>query len=146
MVQSRSLLGINDPNRRGRASPLPQAVQGAQAQLVGPGTDPNIKSEFGRIFQGLGSSLGGPGTLTPSRQSPVPQRMRDNVTPITAADNDGLRMTRVLSGGRGRGRRVKNEDSRPEIDDGRGSTSTGAGRGRRGKVSQHHHINSTRGA
>jgi Histone deacetylation protein Rxt3 len=118
MQQSRSFLGISsDPNKRGRASPLPQAVKGAAPQLVGPGSDPSIKSEFGRIFQGLGSGLGGPGSLTPSRQSPVPQRMRDDAGHVS--DNDGVKMTRIGSqGGRALGRRPR-EDGRPDVEDGR---------------------------
>ncbi|KAF2668648.1 Rxt3-domain-containing protein [Microthyrium microscopicum] len=114
MQASRSFLGISsDPNKRGRASPLPQAVKGAQARYDGPGQDPSIKSEFGRIFQGLGSGLGGVGSLTPSRQSPVPQGPRDNA-PITLSDNDGAKMSRAGSrGGRGGPRgRMEDEDGR----------------------------------
>lgn len=110
MQATRSFLGISsDSNKRGRASPLPQAVKGVQAQLLGPSDDPSIKSEFGRLFQGLGSGLGGLGNMTPSRQSPVPQRMRD--TP-TAIEQDGIKMTRMGSLG-SRGRKPD------EIDDGR---------------------------
>jgi histone deacetylation protein Rxt3 len=121
MQQSRSLLGISsEPNKRGRASPLPQAVKGAQAQLLGPGSDPSIKSEFGRLFQGLGSGLGGPGNLTPSRQSPVPQRMRDEVASGHLSDNEGVKMTRIGSqAGRGLGRRPRDESARPELEEGR---------------------------
>jgi len=56
----RSLLGINNEfsRRIDRASPLPQAVQGAQSQPPDIGRDPNIKSEFGRMFSGLGSGVG----------------------------------------------------------------------------------------
>ncbi|KAL9093434.1 MAG: hypothetical protein Q9159_000288 [Coniocarpon cinnabarinum] len=53
----RSVLGANQEARRRieRSSPLPQAVQGASGQPVGSGRDPTIKSEFGRMFSGLGS-------------------------------------------------------------------------------------------
>jgi len=56
----RSLLGINNEYSRriDRASPLPQAVQGAQSQPPDIGRDPSIKSEFGRMFSGLGSGVG----------------------------------------------------------------------------------------
>ena len=56
----RSLLGINNEfsRRIDRASPLPQAVQGAQSQPPDIGRDPSIKSEFGRMFSGLGSGVG----------------------------------------------------------------------------------------
>lgn len=59
----------NSSRRGGRNSPLPQAVQGAQSQLSGPGDEPGIKSEFGRMFSGIGSGVGvgsGSGALTPS--------------------------------------------------------------------------------
>lgn len=79
----RSFLGVSpDLNRKnGRNSPLPQAVQGAQPRHIGPGGDnPGIKSEFGRMFSGLGSGVGSTtptagqsvnGTTTPSRLSPA---------------------------------------------------------------------------
>jgi hypothetical protein len=124
MQQSRSFLGISsDPNKRGRASPLPQAVKGVQAQFVGPGSDPSIKSEFGRIFQGLGSGLGGLGNLTPSRQSPVPQRIRDDPN---MNEQDGVKMTRVGSMG---GRVRKGRDD--EVEDGRRTPLGSGGRGGR---------------
>lgn len=56
----RSLLSLNNEyaRRMERASPLPQAVQGAQSQPPDVGRDPGIKSEFGRMFSGLGSGIG----------------------------------------------------------------------------------------
>ena len=45
-------------NRRGRVSPLPQAVQGAQPQIHGPAGEPSIKSEFGRMYMGIGNGVG----------------------------------------------------------------------------------------
>jgi hypothetical protein len=109
MQRSRSFLGMGSESyRRGRASPLPQAVKGAQAQPAGPGgRDPGVKSEFGRIFQGLGSGLGGTGSLTPSRQSPVPQIMRDGAQ----GEGDGAKMVRVSSLGPRLGRRARDEDA-----------------------------------
>jgi hypothetical protein len=142
MQRSRSFLSIgSDISRRGRASPLPQAVQGAQAQQSGPSSDPNIKSEFGRIFQGLGSGFGGhiPGNSTPSRQSPMPQ-LRGPDDAIALSDNDGLKMMRVGSrGGAKKGRRIKDEDRlETESNDGRGTPS---GRGsKRQRISHHHHL------
>ena len=50
----RTSLGLLlEHNRRGRLSPLPQAVQGAQGRTNGPGSD---KPGFGRMFSGLGIS------------------------------------------------------------------------------------------
>ncbi|KAF7193409.1 Transcriptional regulatory protein RXT3, partial [Pseudocercospora fuligena] len=77
----KAILNISpELNRRGRNSPLPQAVQGAQPRHIGPGGDnPGIKMEFGRMFSGLGSGVGTTpapshpinGTTTPSRMSPA---------------------------------------------------------------------------
>lgn len=75
----RAFLGVASEMRHknGRASPLPQAVHGAQPRHTGPGADPGVKSEFGRMFSGLGSGVGSntptAGIATPSRGSPVRQ-------------------------------------------------------------------------
>ncbi|KAI9891566.1 MAG: hypothetical protein M1814_002689 [Vezdaea aestivalis] len=54
----------------GRLSPLPQAVHGAQGQITGPGRDPSIHSEFGRMFAGIGSGVGTPSpTVNPQEQA-----------------------------------------------------------------------------
>lgn len=63
--QQRNLLAIQELNRsKGRVSPLPQAVQGARSQshplLGGPGGEPGIKSEFGRMFSGIGGGVSSP--------------------------------------------------------------------------------------
>jgi hypothetical protein len=143
MQRSRSFLGIIDSNKRGRASPFPQAVQGAQAQFTGPGGDPSIKREFGAIFQGLGSGLGGhlPGSSTPSRQSPMPQRMStaDDTGLIVLSDNDGT-MSRTGSRGPKRNKRIKDEDAKMEIDVHDGRTTPGARGAKRSKLSHHHHL------
>lgn len=55
---SRKSLSLLNDNKRGRVSPLPQAVQGAQAQLRGPASEPGIKNEFARMFSGIGSGVG----------------------------------------------------------------------------------------
>lgn len=73
----RAFLGVaSDISRKnGRSSPLPQAVQGAQPRHIGPGAEPGVKSEFGRMFSGLGSGVGSntptAGLATPSRLSPA---------------------------------------------------------------------------
>ncbi|KAJ9649300.1 hypothetical protein H2199_000075 [Coniosporium tulheliwenetii] len=146
MQLQRSLLGISPEasRRTGRASPLPQAVQGAQAQLVGPSGDPNIKSEFGRMFGGLGglgSAPAGNGTSTPSRQSPMPQNGAESMPPSN--DNEGTRMGRTGSQAGRRGRRVKDEDTLvgSESGDGRGTPGLGRGGSKRAKHAHpaHHH-------
>ena len=136
MVQSRSWLGVSSEqqHKRGRASPLPQAVKGAQVQMVGPGSDPNIKSEFGRLFQGLGSGLGGPGHLTPSRQSPVPQRIRDSV------DAESASMVR----GGSKGSKAGNRRIRDEADDeDRPAQGVGGSRKRQNAHNNNNHNHST---
>lgn len=55
LSQHRALLG-ESKRGGGRYSPLPQAVQGAQAKSLGPGF--GIKTEHGRIFSGIGSGVG----------------------------------------------------------------------------------------
>jgi len=62
-TQQRNYLPLSpDIHRTGRSSPLPQAVQGAQLKFTGPGRDFSIKNEFGRMFSGLGSGVGGQST------------------------------------------------------------------------------------
>ncbi|KAF2497846.1 Rxt3-domain-containing protein [Lophium mytilinum] len=132
-------LGGPEANRRtGRASPLPQAVQGAQAQPAGIGGDPNIKSEFGRMFSGLGSGLGTgpPGITTPSRQSPLPQGSQESL--------GGDFMSRVNSQGGRKPKRVKDEDNTLDSDgDGRGTPNLmgprGAKRNKHSHAAHHHH-------
>ncbi|KAI9804213.1 MAG: hypothetical protein M1825_001615 [Sarcosagium campestre] len=61
----------SDSGRRGgRLSPLPQAVQGAQVQHVGPAGGPGIKMEFGRPFSGIGSGVSS--AMANPSPSPVP--------------------------------------------------------------------------
>jgi hypothetical protein len=134
MQKSRSFLGINSElNKRGRASPLPQAVKGAQPQMtkVGPGSDPSIKSEFGRIFQGLGSGFGGPGNLTPSRASPAPQRVRDDMQAIIN-EHDGT-MSRVGSRGPRLGRRYRDDEEEGRMTP---LSSTSGDKAKRARLSQ----------
>ncbi len=133
MDKQRHLLGVSPDSSRkpGRASPLPQAVQGAQAQMTGPGGDPTIKSEFGRMFSGLGSGLSSappnPGVAangysTPSRLSPFPQRFFDGaeMSPLAAglhAETSKMQRTSSLPG---RVRRFKDEEGMTGIDGGDG--------------------------
>ncbi|USW46692.1 Putative histone deacetylation protein Rxt3 [Septoria linicola] len=136
-------------NRRGRNSPLPQAVQGAQPRHVGPGGDnPGIKMEFGRMFSGLGSGVGstphpglpGNGAGTPSRMSPAARLL----------DNGDLRRSVEVDASRGRGkagsrlgRRNNGRRSRDELEDGEGRSTPDAQRGNKrsktGAQGHHHH-------
>ena len=94
--QSKSSLGLRlDENRRGRISPLPQAVQGAQARLEGPATEPNIKNEFARIFPGIGSGVGS------NMNTPAPP---ESATPISIPSSPTARTEDVERGAPFRGR------------------------------------------
>jgi hypothetical protein len=137
MHHAKSLLSFGpDVNRRtGRASPLPQAVQGAQAQPLSIGKDPHVKSEFGRMFSGLG----GLGSSTPSRGSPMPQGAQESF-PAGTDLNDHLRLQRVSSQNGRKPKRVKDEDGMYDNDtiDGRGTPIGGRG-AKRSKPNHHHH-------
>ncbi|KAK8217309.1 hypothetical protein M8818_001562 [Zalaria obscura] len=110
-----AFLGISpESNRRnGRASPLPQAVQGAQLRSVGPPGAPGVKSEFGRMFPGIGSGVGSAtptagvsanGTTTPSRMSPAGPGDVAEAEGAPVGDAEGVQLSR---GGSRSGRRTK---------------------------------------
>jgi hypothetical protein len=126
-------LGLEESRRTGRASPLPQAVQGAQAPPFMTGKDPGIKSEFGRMFSGLG----GLGSTTPLRGSPLPQ--------TTGQDGpESAEMMRRISSQQGRKpKRVKDESNVFDDDsnDGRGTPTgvRGAKRNKHAHPPGHHH-------
>ncbi len=120
--------GLEASRRTGRASPLPQAVQGAQAQPLSIGKDPGIKSEFGRMFSGLGSGLG---SSTPSRGSPMPQNGQGSF------ESDNGDMMRRVSSQQGRKpKRVKDEEGIFDIENADGRGTPGA---RGAKRNKHHH-------
>lgn len=125
-------LGLEESRRTGRASPLPQAVQGAQAPPYMTGKDPGIKSEFGRMFSGLG----GLGSSTPLRGSPLPHNSQDGP--------EHSEMMRRIGSQQGRKpKRVKDESNVFDDDsnDGRGTPTgvRGAKRGKHAHPSGHHH-------
>lgn len=160
----RSYLGVTgDYVRNERASPLPQAVQGAQSQPVGSGRDPGIKSEFGKMFSGLGSGVG---------STPQPSMPSHGAPPLQSPDGNGLNQFREdrdmtptsrrpphivereknsSFGSRGmrRNKRPLGEDGRQDSDsgDGGGTPATSNSRAtKRNKYSQptvphhHHHV------
>ncbi|KAI9820739.1 MAG: hypothetical protein M1827_005109 [Pycnora praestabilis] len=155
MQQQRSLfsLGTENARKNGRISPLPQAVQGVQGQSNGPGGEPGIKSEFGRMFSGIGSGLGsaiataapiGNGTQTPVDQS---LSKRDDVggesTHVgSLGEISEVKPSRSSSRGGRRARKVKEEDNKPDSEsgDGRGTPVLMSARGaKRSRHSHHHH-------
>jgi hypothetical protein len=125
--------GLEASRRTGRASPLPQAVQGASGMPLSIGKDPGIKSEFGRMFSGLGSGLG---SATPSRGSPMPQ---NGSFSHDSESGDMLRLQRVNSQQGRKPKRVKDEDVfDADTNDGRG-TPLGMRGNKRNKLTGHHH-------
>ena len=113
-----SLALLMDNNRRGRISPLPQAVQGAQARVSGPASDPGIKSEFAKMFIGIGSGVGragrlGSGTSTPFSPSPTKNIESGRKTPIVGrGESIELGNTWVGSKGGRKARKAKEEEPR----------------------------------
>ncbi|OTA90071.1 hypothetical protein M434DRAFT_78467 [Hypoxylon sp. CO27-5] len=135
----RSFLGIQEINRKGRVSPLPQAVQGAQPQSQGPAGEPGIKSEFGRMFSGIGSGVRGIGV-----SSPVPPGMQpqfSNTGPSRRDDehpgHELLADAPAKTGTRGKRRKAKDEDGKG--DDESTGRITPVGRAKRPKTHAHHH-------
>lgn len=125
---ARSLLNISpELNRRGRHSPLPQAVQGAQPRHVGPGGDnPGIKMEFGRMFSGLGSGVGSTtptagqsvnGNTTPSRMSPARHVEAGDLVRTAVGSIEEARTNGRLKTGEKNSHR-SHDDERPQADDG----------------------------
>ncbi|KAF4636827.1 hypothetical protein G7Y89_g1245 [Cudoniella acicularis] len=150
MQQQRSFLGVQEFNRKGRLSPLPQAVQGVQGQLGGPGGEPGIKSEFGRMFSGIGSGVGAMGIPSPVATGPQSMQFsnsgqfrRDDPENMTnqdmAMENGGHNNPRSSSrGGGSRRRKLKEEDGRGDDESSNGRR-TPSGRGKRAKTHHHHH-------
>jgi hypothetical protein len=139
----RTFLGVQEMNRKGRVSPLPQAVQGAQAQMGGPGGEPGIKSEFGRMFSGIGSGVGAMGAPSPvagAQGLPTPGQLRredlEGLQGESPVENGGYKIARSSSRGGGRRRKLKEEDGKD--DDSSTGRRTPSGRGKRPKTHHHH--------
>jgi len=138
-LQHRNLLAVGaDGKRGGRASPLPQAVQGAQAPFINPSSEPGIKHELGRVFSGIGSGVGGvtagvsgSGPSTPLISSPF---KRDS---FNGADDKIARPT--SASGTKRGRKSRDEDAQLNLDGGAGLLGRGARRSRHAHPHHHHH-------
>ncbi|KAI9852438.1 MAG: hypothetical protein M1838_000758 [Thelocarpon superellum] len=150
---SRNQLGVGaDLGRRsGRISPLPQAVQGAQGQLSGPGEEPGIKSEFGRMFSGIGSGVGSamatPGSVANGRHTPTlgpsPTKREDSGDTGMSVPMDGEELQIARTGSRvgRRGKRAKYDEGKGETDNGDGRATPGTinGNGVRKARHPHHH-------
>ena len=131
-----SLALMLENNRgRGRFSPLPQAVQGAQGRTDGPSRDPSIKNEFSKMFAGIGSGvsssgLAGSGTSTPLGFPPSPKQ-NENEARLSFANRpdlvDTAKSRNVSRGSNKRSRKTRGDDGK----DGEG--------GKGSKRSRHHH-------
>lgn len=91
--QRHSIATLIENNKRGRVSPFPQAMQGAQGRNSGPASDPGIKNEFARMFLGIGSGVGssgpmGSGSSTPFPGSPKANQEPERRTPMAANRGD----------------------------------------------------------
>lgn len=135
----RNLLAVQDINRKGRVSPLPQAVQGVQPQHPGPAGEPGIKSEFGRMFSGIGSGVGAIGVSGPATSGSAavygnaPSIKREDVE--NAATDSG---PEAAGKGKGRRRKLKDDEARGD-DDTSGRVTPGGRSNKRAKAHQHHH-------
>ena len=137
----RSSLGLLlDNSRRGRISPLPQAVQGAQGRTSGPGSD---KPGFGRMFSGLGisaRSVGqtGSGASTPFHPpSPKAETEPPRKTSMSSR-HDLIEGSKSQNGSRNgkRMRSVREDGAEPMRGDRDTSVSRAA---KRGRTHHHHH-------
>ena len=147
LLAHRNLLAIGAEGKRGgRASPLPQAVQGAQAPFIGATGEPSIKNELGRVFSGIGSGVGGvtagvsgmsgvtgSGPSTPLISSPF---KRDSLTGPSANDEtEEAKIARPTSGsGSRRARKSRDEDMQMESEGGLSARGS-----RRARHPHHHH-------
>lgn len=145
LLQKRSLLGI-DSKRGGRASPIPQAVQGAQAPINGPVGESGMKGELGRVFSGIGSGVGGVTASTVSRAStPMASSpfKRESLTGRSmlsdiATDDNGMIRPGSTIGKRPR-RSREDEGSQVESESARDAWFGTSARARRGRHLHHHH-------
>jgi hypothetical protein len=106
----RTIAALANDSRRGRYSPVPQAVQGAQAQTPVP--EASQKAEQGRVFAGLGGLGSGP-TSTPVGLSGSPFK---DVSARLSEENL-IKMSRSTSGVAKRSRKF-DDDIRAESETG----------------------------
>lgn len=142
MTHQQNLLRVQDMNRKGRISPLPQAVQGAQPQIPGPPGEAGIKSEFGRMFSGIGSGVSGLGVSSPVASgaqlpfssSGLGRRDDPDHTPQDMiVDSKGSRESAA------RTKRRKTKDDEAKGDEETTGRSTPVGKAKRQKTHSHHH-------
>lgn len=143
----RALLNISpELGRKGRNTPQPQAIQGAQPRQSGPIKNNSRLNAFGRMFSGLGSGAGsatpGPGydmNHSPSRRSPSGAPEDADMTRHEGLGNEYNKNSAKAGtrGGRKGGRRSREDTSKGEIE-GRGTPDLRGGK-RLKSVHHHHH-------
>ena len=135
LSQHRALLGVSaEAKRGGRFSPLPQAVQGAQAQSLGP--ESGIKTENGRVFSGLGSGIGTStigSTIAPPVLTASPFRRDEG--PSRLSEENLMKVSRSTPGISKRARKLKDEAIRANSEAGEVITPSS---GRGFKKGRHH--------
>ncbi|KAL8740079.1 MAG: hypothetical protein Q9190_007179, partial [Brigantiaea leucoxantha] len=144
--QRHSIALLIENSKRGRVSPLPQAVQGAQGRNSGPASDPGIKNEFARMFSGIGSGVGssgpmGSGNSTPFSSSPKVNHEPERKTPFAAARGDFNELVWQRQGSKTSKRRrvAKDDDSKASGDNGDNPVVIGSsGRVAKRKHGHHH--------
>ena len=144
-LQKNSLsLFMENQKRGGRVSPLPQAVQGAQGKLSTPASDPGIKSEFARMFIGIGSGVGSAGpmrseTSTPIPRSPIRNQEPERRTPLgLRGDQADLNKPRAGSRGGRRVRKPKEDELKMDVENGDSRASAGIPSSKSAKKSKLH--------
>ncbi|MCJ1472036.1 hypothetical protein MMC13_000681 [Lambiella insularis] len=128
--QPRSIhsLMVDNSRGRGRISPLPQAVQGAQGRMRGPASEPGIKNEFARMFSGIGSGVGSamstpvppePGASLSFPPSPIRVDEAERRTSLNGRNevHDNVKPRIASKGGR-KSRKVKDEEPKGDADNG----------------------------
>ncbi|KAI0394605.1 Rxt3-domain-containing protein [Xylariaceae sp. FL0594] len=129
----RALLGIPELNRKGRLSPIPQPPV-----MSGPGTQHGIKSEFGRMFSGIGSGVRGIGVSSPGPAEPpvTPfsnpnfRRSGEEAEPLTVPSEAAKKPSR---------KRAKAKEDDAKGDDDSTGRATPVGRKRTRTHAHHHH-------
>lgn len=131
LSQHRALLSLANESKRGRYSPVPQAVQGAQAQTPTP--DAAIKTEHGRVFSGLGGGLNTTNSAPTSTPQPLPASpFKQSEGGTRLSEENLMKMSRSTSGISKRPRKALQDDQRAESDVG-DAKRTGPGKGKRSK-------------
>lgn len=102
----RQVLALAADSKKGRYSPVPQAVQGAQAQTPVP--DAATQKEHGRVFAGLGGGLGSNNPHGPRPGlAPSPFKSSDGATRLS--EENLMKISRSSSGVPKRARKYDDE-------------------------------------